>query len=157
MENKFISIQSDYPLDNALCIFKFDDNYFVLGYIYPDRSGNIIIEHRTGEQYPVRDEFCYHYVLNENGGMIFIRNQVPKINLSEIIMALAKKHYCYIKDSHISMDRIIMNFYNDMLMNNDRVYLDIGMLTSYIGINNNSYAFNDNVENNILKIIEEKL
>lgn len=62
-----IDIKENYPVDSALCVFR-HENLFFLGYIHNAR----IKTYGKPRTLPVSETMQYQYVLNKDGGFIFI-------------------------------------------------------------------------------------
>ena len=66
-----IGIKENYPVDNALCVFRCvfrHEKLFFLGYIHNAR----IKTYGKPLTLPISETMQYQYVLNKDGGFIFI-------------------------------------------------------------------------------------
>ena len=68
-----IDIKDDYPVNGALCVFR-HKNLFFLGYV---DIAHIKIYGKPSKL-PISENMQYQYVLNEQGGFIFINAKDEK-------------------------------------------------------------------------------
>ena len=67
------NIKNDYPVENALCVFR-SGKIFFLGYI-SFRPWTRIKLYGKPLTMPIAEDMQYQYVLNEQGGYIFINGK----------------------------------------------------------------------------------
>lgn len=72
MTTKLTPIATDYPIDRALCVFKSSNNDFFLGFLEWDKRIRPIKMYSRNIFYNIDEVTGYQYVLNENGGFLFV-------------------------------------------------------------------------------------